>query len=55
MSLEIENSDKNKGLSDALKELGLFVREVGVPKGSVPYLQVSRYDLSKGEVKVTQS
>lgn len=47
MSLKIENSDKNKGLSDALKELGLFVSEVQVPKGDIPYIMVSRYDLSK--------
>lgn len=50
MSVEIENSDKNKGLANALSELGLFVKIVQVPKGSIPYLKVSRYDLTVNNV-----
>jgi hypothetical protein len=53
MSIEIENSDKNKGLANALSELGLFVSTVQVPKGSIPYLEVSRYDLTVNDVAVS--
>ena len=53
MSIEIENSDKNKGLANALSELGLFVETVQVPKGSIPYLKVSRYDLTVNDVSVS--
>jgi hypothetical protein len=53
MSIETENSDKNKGLANALSELGLFVNTVQVPKGSIPYLEVSRYDLTINNVVVS--